>query len=147
MSARHPAPGWQSGPVSQLFRLPSAVRRDPSVDAWFAMPDHELRRMAEPWFERMRGCGADVRELLHDGYPTACVGDAAFGYVNAFSAHVNVGFFHGATLDDPAGLLEGAGKRMRHVKLRWGEPVKVTALSELIETAYRDIRLRLASAD
>ena len=107
--------------MSQLFRLPSAVRRDPSVDAWFAMPDHELRRMAEPWFERMRGCGADVRELVHDGYPTACVGDAAFGYVNAFSAHVNVGFFRGAALDDPAGLLEGAGKRMRHVKLRWGE--------------------------
>ena len=31
-------------------------------------------------------------------------------------AYVNVGFFHGAALDDPAGLLEGTGKRMRHVK-------------------------------
>ena len=76
--------------------------------------------IAQPWFEQMRGCGADVRELLHDGYPIACVEDAAFGYVNAFTAHVNVGFFYGAVLDDPAGLLEGAGKRMRHVKLRWG---------------------------
>jgi hypothetical protein len=133
--------------MSQLLRFPSAVRRDPSVDPWFAMPDHELRRMAEPWFERMRGCGADVRELLHDGHPTACVGDAAFGYVDAFRAHVNVGFFHGATLDDPAGLLEGAGKRMRHVKLRWGEPVNVPALNQLIAAAYRDIRSRLGSAD
>jgi len=93
----------------------------------------------------MRACGADVRELLNDGHPTACVGDAAFGYVDAFSAHANVGFFHGATLDDPAGLLEGAGKRMRHMKLRWGEPVNATALDELIEAAYRDIRLRLES--
>ncbi len=91
----------------------------------------------------MRGCGADVRELLNDGHPTACVGDAAFGYVDAFSAHVNIGFFFGAALDDPAGLLEGSGKRMRHVKLRWARPVNADALSELIVAAYRDIRLRL----
>jgi len=131
--------------VDELFRLPSAVLRDPNVKAWFAAPDHELRRMAEPWFERMRGCGADVRELLHDRHPTACVGDAAFGYVTAFSAHVNVGFFHGAALDDPAGLLEGAGKRMRHVKLRWGEPVNAAALTDLIAAAYRDMQLRLGA--
>ena len=103
--------------------------------------------MAQPWFEQMRGCGADVRELLHDGHPTACAGDAAFGYVNAFSVHVNVGFFHGAALDDPAGLLEGTGKRMRHVKLRWGLQPNAAALSELIAAAYRDIRLRLESSE
>jgi hypothetical protein len=133
--------------MSQLFRLPGAVRRDPSVDAWFSRPDDDLRWFAQSWFEKMRSCGADVRELLHDGHPTACVGDAAFGYVNAFSAHVNVGFFHGAMLDDPAGLLEGTGKRMRHVKLRWGQQVNADALGELIAAAYRDIRLRLGSAD
>ena len=131
--------------MSELMRFSSAVRRDPEVDAWFAMPDHELRRMAQPWFERMRRCGADVRELVHDRHPTACVGDAAFGYTDAFSAHANIGFFHGAALDDPAGLLQGAGKRMRHVKLRWGEPVNVDALNDLIAAAYRDIRSRLAS--
>jgi hypothetical protein len=129
--------------VSNLFRFPSAVRRDPGVEAWFFKPDDEMRRIAQPWFEQMRGCGADVRELLNDGHPTACVGDAAFGYVDAFSAHVNVGFFFGAALDDPAGLLEGSGKRMRHVKLRWARPVNADALSELIVAAYRDIRLRL----
>ena len=107
------------------------------------MPDNELRRMVQPWFERMRACGPDVRELVHDGHPTACVEDAAFGYADAFSAHVNIGFFQGASLDDPAGLLQGTGKRMRHVKLRWGEPVDVAALDALIAAAYRDMRLRL----
>src|SRR5262249_42600702 len=85
-----------TGSMSKLMRFPSAVRRDPEVDGWFSRPDDGLRRLALTWFEQMRGCGADVRELLHDGHPTACVDDAAFGYVNAFSAHVNVGFFHGA---------------------------------------------------
>ena len=128
--------------MSKLLRFPSAVQRDPAVGAWFSKTDDELRRFALPWFEQMRACGADVRELLHDGHPTACVGDAAFGYVNAFSVHVNVGFFCGAALDDPAGLLEGTGKRMRHVKLHWAKQVNAGALSELILAAYRDMRLR-----
>jgi hypothetical protein len=133
--------------MSQLMRFPSAVVRDPSIEAWFSKPEGELRTFARPWFDEMRACGADVRELLHDGHPTACVGDAAFGYVNAFRAHVNVGFFHGAMLDDPAGLLEGTGKRMRHVKLRPAQQVNAVALRELIAPAYRDIRLRVASME
>lgn len=132
--------------MDDLFRLSGGVRRDPAVEAWFAMPDYELRRVAQPWFERMRACGPDVRELIHDRCPVACVDDAAFGYVNAFTAHVNVGFFNGAMLDDPAGLLEGTGKRMRHAKVRWGETVDPSALSDLITAAYRDARLRLAAA-
>jgi hypothetical protein len=129
--------------MTELFRLSGATRRDPDVDAWFAAPEHDLRRLAQPWFEALRACGPDVRELLHDGHPTACVGGAAFGYVDAFSAHVNIGFFHGAALDDPASLLEGAGKRMRHVKVRWRAPVDEAALNALIAAAYRDIRARL----
>ncbi len=74
----------------------------------------ELGAIAQRWFEAMRESGDDVRELLHDGHPTACVGDAAFAYVNAFKAHVNVGFFRGAEIADPERLLEGTGKFMRH---------------------------------
>jgi hypothetical protein len=129
--------------MSTLFRFPSAVRRDPLVAAWFSAAHDEMRRMAEPWFERMRGCGEDVRELMHDGCPTACVEDAAFAYVSAFKDHVNVGFFHGAALEDRAGLLEGSGKRMRHVKLRWGRKADAEVLEELIAAAYRDTRARL----
>jgi hypothetical protein len=103
----------------------------------------ELGAIAQRWFEVMRDCGEDVRELLHDGHPTACVGDAAFGYVNAFKAHVNVGFFRGAEIIDREGLLEGTGKYMRHVKLRPGQDVDGTALLEIIETAYTDMKRRL----
>jgi len=128
--------------VNDLLRFPSAVRRDPRIEAWFGLTvPHRL--MTRPWFERMRGCGADVRELLHDGCPVACVGDAPFGYVNAFKAHANVGFFYGAMLADPAGLAEGTGKRMRHVKLRPGKELDEAALDDLIAAAYHDIRRRL----
>ena len=99
-----------------------------------------LGAIAQRWFEVMRDCGDDVRELLHDGHPTACVGDAAFAYVNAFSAHVNVGLFRGAEIADPDRLLEGNGKFMRHVKLRPEDDVDATALMRLIETAYADMR-------
>jgi len=131
--------------MDDLFRLTGAVRRDPAVEAWFFGPTDPLRLMARPWFERLRDCGPDVRELLHDGCPVVCVGDAPFGYVNAFKAHASVGFFRGALLADPARLLEGAGKRMRHVKLRPGEPLDDEGLAALIAAAYRDIRDRLAA--
>jgi hypothetical protein len=130
--------------MTRLLRFPTAIARDPAVDAWFERRGPGLGALARTWFLRMRACGADVRELLHDGHPTACVGDAAFGYTNAFTAHVNVGFFQGATLPDPEGLLEGGGKTMRHVKLRPGVPVETAALEALITAAYRDIRGRLA---
>lgn len=105
----------------------------------------ELGTIAQRWFAVMRGCGEDVRELLHDGHPTACVGDAAFGYVNAFKAHVNVGFFRGAEIADPEGLLEGTGKFMRHVKLRPEGHVDAAALMKLIEAAYTRVKECLRS--
>lgn len=72
-----------------------------------------------------------------------CVEDAPFAYVNAFTAHVNVGFFHGASLSDPAGLLEGSGKTMRHVKLKPGSAIDGAPLEALIAAAYLDIAVRL----
>ncbi len=129
--------------VNRFLRFPGSVRRDPAVDAWLQEHSGELGAIAQCWFGVMRDCGGDVREVLHDGHPTACVGDAAFGYVNAFTAHVNVGFFHGAHLADPTGLLEGTGKFMRHVKLGPGRQFDVTALTKLVEAAYADMKQRL----
>jgi len=129
--------------VDDILRFPSAVRRDPAIDAWLRAQRDDLRPLAEAWFERMRQRGTDVRELMHDGCPTACVGDAAFGYVGAFTNHVNVGFFFGALLKDPSHLLEGTGKRGRHVKLRPGRDVDAGALVRLVDAAYADIRARL----
>jgi len=129
--------------IDALFLLSGARRRDPQVEAWFTAFTDPHRLVARRWFGAMRDCGSDVDELIHDGCPAACVAGAAFGYVGAFSAHASVGFFHGAALPDPAGLLEGTGKRMRHVKLRPDRPLDEAALAALIVAAYDDIRRRV----
>jgi hypothetical protein len=129
--------------MTRLMRFPTAVRRDPDIDAWMHEHSDKLGAIAMHWFNVMRECGDDVRELLHDGHPTVCVADAAFAYVNAFTAHVNVGFFRGAELSDPGGLLEGTGKFMRHVKLEPGRDVDTAALLKLIKAAYTDMKRRL----
>jgi hypothetical protein len=128
---------------TELLRFDGVVERDPAIDAWMDAHAGELGAIAQEWFEVMRQCGDEVREILHDGCPNACLGDAPFGYVNVFTSHVNVGFFQGAALADPAGLLQGSGKFMRHVKLRPGTATDEAALRRLIETAYSDIKARV----
>src|SRR5215469_8726575 len=128
---------------SELLRLNGTVERDPAIDAWMKEHAGELGAIAQEWFEAMRQCGDEVRERLHDGCPVACLGDVPFGYVNVYTSHVNVGFFQGAGLPDPARLLQGDGKRMRHVKLRPGMSTNDQALSKLIDAAYWDIKSRV----
>jgi hypothetical protein len=128
--------------MTAMFRLSGAGKRDPTIEEWLNKTD-ALTAVARTWFRRVRGCGEDVLELMHDGHPVACVQDAPFAYVDVFKSHTNVGFFYGAHLDDPGGLLEGAGKNMRHVKLKPGREPNSVALENLIHTSYLDVKIRL----
>lgn len=132
--------------MAALLRFTGAVEREPAIERWFDAQPGELGAIARTWFALMRRAGSDVRELMHDGCPTACVGDAPFAYVGVYRAHVNVGFFQGFALPDPAGLLEGTGKFMRHVKIRPGVAVKTSALEALIAAAYQDIVTKVRAA-
>lgn len=136
-----------SGRCFDVFHFSSAVRHQPAVDEWLSGEPSELYALAREWFTHFRKLGPDINELIHDGCPVACVGDLAFGYVNVFRKHVNVGFFNGADLPDPKALLEGSGKRMRHVKLVPGEAVDSQALGALIKSAYKDARARARTAE
>jgi hypothetical protein len=122
---------------TKLFRVNGAGECDPAIDCWMEEHPGEMEDIAQKCFEMIRNCGDEVREILHEGCPTACLGDAAFGYVNVFTSHVNVGFFQGASLPDPARLLQGTGKFMRHVKVKPGTGETAAALSRLIEAATR----------
>ena len=134
-------------PSRALFGLTGAVARSPAVEQWLDTRPGELGKMARASFALLRASGSDVRELMHDGCATACVRDAAFAYVGAYKGHVSVGFFHGADLPDPNGLLEGAGKAMRHVKLRPGCAADRSSLQRLVVAAHDDVVARLAARD
>lgn len=133
----------ETNSAPRVLRFDGALEHDKAVDAWLLAHEDELGKMARHWFDVIRGCGDDVLELLHDGHPTACIEDAGFAYVNIFKSHLNVGFFRGAELADPQGLLEGTGKFMRHVKLMPGRFRGDEALDALVKSAYLDMKLRL----
>lgn len=132
--------------VQAFLRFDGAVAHAPDVDRWLDEQPDPLGAIARSWFARLRRCGDDVRELMHDGCATACVADAPFAYVGVYSHHVSVGFFHGAMLTDPTGLLQGTGKSMRHVKIRPDHPLAASALDALIRAAHEDIVARLRAA-
>ncbi|MFO0817996.1 MAG: DUF1801 domain-containing protein [Pirellulales bacterium] len=127
-----------------LLRFNGTSLHDPAIDAWLASRPPELGALATEWFAEIRRCGSAVHEVMHDGCPTGCVEDAGFAYVNVFTKHVNVGFFQGASLPDPTGLLQGSGKYMRHVKLHPGVAYDAQALRALVTAAYSDIVTKLA---
>lgn len=114
-----------------------------TLDAWLKGKAPELRPIAIKWFNEIKNCGDDVQGIFHDGYPIGCVEHAPFAYVNAFTNHVNVGFFYGASLYDEKRLLEGTGKNMRHVKIKPGIPYDELEIKILIKAAYSDIKKRL----
>ena len=128
--------------MAAIFRLSGASKRDPVIEEWLKKSD-ALTAVARTWFKKMRACGEDVLELMHDGHPVVCIEDVPFAYVDVFNSHTNVGFFFGAHLDDPTRLLEGSGKNMRHVKLKASAQLNPNALEDLIHAAYVDVKLRL----
>lgn len=114
-----------------------------TMDEWLEGKSADLRPLVVRWFNEIKKCGGDVKAIFHDGYPIGCVSDAPFAYVNAFTSHVNLGFFYGSELYDKSGMLEGTGKRMRHIKLRPGQEVNEEEILSLIKDAYFDIKMRL----
>lgn len=58
-----------------------------------------------------------------------------YAYIMPLRGHVNLGFYQGALLEDPKGLLEGTGKSLRHVKVRRGADANGAALRGLVRAA------------
>ena len=123
--------------MEALIRYPGVSKHQPAIDVWLSQQDAALGELARAWFARLRQCGDDVYEVLHDRYSRraepqpsvggaiACVTDAPLAYVNVFRGHVNLGFYQG-------------------VKLRPGRDVSAASLQALIEAAYADMKARVA---
>jgi len=129
--------------MEKLFLLSETDCQNIDLSIWLEGKAEVLRPIAEKWFKAIQQCGPDVQSVFHDNYPIGCIENAPFAYVNAYTSHVNLGFFYGAFLPDEKGLLEGTGKRMRHVKLRPEKSIDEEALKQLLTIAYADVKERL----
>jgi hypothetical protein len=98
-------------------------------------------------FEDWRGDAIRrIRELVDEAAPDAesaikwaqpvwLSGGGPFAYVKAFPRSVNIGFWRGAQLDDPDGLLQGEGDRMKHVPIRSVDDVPAEAIGRFVRQA------------
>jgi hypothetical protein len=101
-------------------------------------PPPELVKFLRPYDRTIQDLALKLRELvlgemgpcfenIYDAYNAVAIGygfsdrlgDGVF-HVAVYPKHVNLGFNHGATLDDPMGILKGTGKRIRHITISTG---------------------------
>jgi len=61
-----------------------------------------------------------------------------YAYIAPHTNHVNLGFYHGVALEDPRGLLEGAGKKLRHIKIKSISDAKSTEILNLLKAALSE---------
>jgi hypothetical protein len=61
-----------------------------------------------------------------------------YAYIGLHKEHVNLGFYHGASLTDPSSLLEGTGKRLRHIKIKSLAEAKNPEIKRLIAEAIAE---------
>ena len=90
---------------------------------------------------------APCYENIYDAYSAVAIGygfsdrlrDGVF-HIAVYAKGVNLGFNHGATLDDPLEILGGAGKQIRHIKIRTSEDLSRPEIRAYVRRA-RDIAL------
>lgn len=128
--------------MADVLRLQGTKQHDPRIDEWLSGLSGDLGIIAREAVYMARFYAVGGTETLQDGQPVICIDEAPFAYVSMQGDHVRLGFFHGAALADPTGLLEGTGKAQRYVRLAAGAGIDAAAVGDLIQAAYDDMSLR-----
>lgn len=84
--------------------------------------------------EVIRTTAPDARETIKWAQPVYESG-GPFAYIKAFGKSVNLGFWRGAEIRDPSGLLVGEGDRMRHVRLTSLAEVRLDLVADWVRQA------------
>ena len=98
----------------------------------------------EPWkaqiVARLRSiileAAPQAKELIKWAQPVYET-NGPFCYIKAFKNNVNFGFWRGVDLEDPKGLLQGSGEKMRHIKLTSVDDINEKAFSNLVRQAVQ----------
>lgn len=121
-----------------------AHRPPPALIKFLKPYDREIQDLALKLRELVLEEMAPCHENIYDAYSAVAIGygtsdrlgDGVF-HIAVYSKHVNLGFNDGATLDDPKGILQGSGSRIRHVTIRTPEDITRPALRAYIRRARK----------
>jgi hypothetical protein len=89
---------------------------DKTVDSYIAGLDESQAKIVANVRQIVRQAAPEATESFKWAQPVYET-NGPFCYIKAFKNYVNFGFWRGVDLDDPQGLLQGTGEKMRHVKL------------------------------
>lgn len=118
-------------------------------------PPVSLKKFLKPYEPSVRDLALQLRALvleemapcyenIYDAYSAVAIGygtsermsDGIF-HIAVYSKHVNLGFNDGASLDDPKGLLQGSGNRIRHISIKTPDDLKRPELRAYIRRAKK----------
>lgn len=106
--------------------------------------DHPVRELALALRELVLEEMAPCHENIYDAYSAVAIGygfserlSDGVVHIAVYSKHVNLGFNHGATLNDPKGILQGNGNQIRHLTIKNAEDLSRPALREYVRRARR----------
>jgi len=107
------------------------------IDAYAARKDKELGRLATELRLLMQKTVPGIKESVNPWKIPTFESNGPMCFFSIGKKHVTFGFLRGTSLPDPARLLEGIGKNLRHVKLRTVEDLRKPALKKLIQSAAK----------
>jgi hypothetical protein len=117
------------------------------VEEFVNHAEPKMRDLARKVREFVRGVYPDLIERLDKGswvirYSMSEKMSDDVAYIAAHKAHLNIGLMRGSQLSNPAGLLEGTGKLLRHVKIKKEADLQERgeALRALLQAALEDHR-------
>ena len=105
------------------------------ITDWLDSVEESEQTLAASVIAFIRESLDDADETVKWNNPCFVVAGSNCLYVSAQDGYVNLGFYEGTSLDDPAGLLEGTGKKMRHVKVHSSDELDNPALTDLVRAA------------
>jgi hypothetical protein len=107
------------------------------IDAYLEAKDTELGEVAQGLRRLVKKLVPGITESVNAWKIPTFESNGPMCFFMVGKNHVTFGFLRGTSLSDPAKLLEGTGKNLRHVKLRTTEDVRKPALKKLIQAAAR----------
>jgi len=118
-------------------------------------PPAALKKFLKPYDPEIRDLALELRGLvleemapcyenIYDAYSAVAIGygtsdrlrDGIF-HIAVYSKHVNLGFNDGVTLDDPKGILQGDGNRIRHISVKTAEELQRPEIRSYIRRARK----------